>query len=92
MLVFFGVYNFPHRSKSTEEYKNDSIWAVISGFAKSYNLDPLYVADNYSFANILLYGAVLPSYDDIKGSTTDNKQVINADDPNNQMQLEKLFR
>lgn len=48
--------------------------------------------DGYSFANILLYGAVIPGYDDIKTETRTDGRVINADDPANQAELEKLFR
>lgn len=89
---FFRFYKFPIRNKSTQEYENDSIWAVVSSFAKSYNLDPMYVLDNYSFANILMYGAVIPGYDDLKPEAKTDHKVINADDPANQIELEKLFR
>lgn len=52
----------------------------------------MYVLDNYSFANILMYGAVIPGYDDLKTEAKTDHKVINADDPANQIELEKLFR
>lgn len=60
---------------------------MISGFAKSYNLDPKRVLEEYSFANIMMYGAVLPSYNSDrkteeqkfpKGGQTDFKNFLGA--------------
>jgi len=41
-----------------------------------------------SYANTIMYSAVLPSFDDVKKADTKEK-VINADDPKNQQAIKK---
>lgn len=59
---------------------------MVAGVAKSFNLTPDYVLHRISYANAVLYGAVLPSYK----SSKDNKEpVIDADDPRNREAVKK---
>lgn len=45
-----------------------------------------------SYPNLILYNAVLPTYQPRKKSGTDNGQeVINADDPRNKERVKKFF-
>lgn len=67
---------------------NDSIWAVVAGVAKAYNLSLDYVLYNMSYANMILYGAVLPSYGRDKGKRQD---VIKVDDPRNKDKVKAIF-
>lgn len=69
---------------------NDSIWAVIAGVAKTYNLPFDYVLHNMSYANLILYGAVIPSYKP-KDKTGKHKNVIKADDPRNRDKVRKFL-
>lgn len=51
--------------------------------SKSYNLTPDYVLNEMSYANVVMYSSVLPSYDDEKTGSKKGSNVINADDPKN---------
>lgn len=45
-----------------------------------------------SFANVVLYGSALPSYDDEKEEDIKGEEIINADDPANREKVrEALF-
>ena len=89
--AFFSNYHFPIRGKSTESDtvsdKNDSIWSVIAGVAKGY---PQFTHDfilyELSYANLILYCSVLPSYDDEK-----ENEIINADDPRNREKVKNIL-
>lgn len=78
---------------------NDSIWAIVAGFAKAYALTFDDVLYNVSYANVILYGAVLPSYnsrkkeDSRKGIDKDGKphKVVKADDPRNAEKIRKYL-
>jgi len=50
--------------------------------AKGYNLAMDYVLYEMSYANMVMYGAVLPGHGRKKGDEKDNG-TINADDPEN---------
>ena len=56
---------------------------------KAYNLPIDYVLYEMSYANMIMYGSVLPSYN----SRKDNKgeDTINADDPQNREIARKLM-
>lgn len=58
---------------------------MIAGLAKSLNIPPEAVLYDYSFANLMLYSAALPHYDDEDDG--EQKQDFNthldANDPNN---------
>lgn len=45
-----------------------------------------YILYDLSYANLVLYSSVLPSYDDEK-----DEDVINADDPRNKEKIRKLL-
>jgi hypothetical protein len=45
----------------------------VAGVAKNYSLTPDYVLHEMSYANMILYSSVIPSYDDLKKSR-DKKQ------------------
>lgn len=48
-----------------------------------------------SYANLIMLGAVLPTYDSAKSKSKDGKQsnqkVINAEDPANKAAVDKIF-
>jgi hypothetical protein len=57
---------------------------------KAFNLPPEYVLYDLSYANILLYSAVLPSYDTGREKSKDS-DTIRADDPENKEQVRKIL-
>lgn len=58
---------------------------------KGYSLSIDYVLYEMSYANMIMYGSVLPSYSDKnKGSINDN-ETINADDPKNRDRVRSLM-
>lgn len=83
------------RDKPIEEDprdRNDSIWAIISGFAKNYNYTIDYVLHEISYANIVMYGAVLPVYrSDSKKKEKEKEKAIDMDNPENANFLDKLI-
>lgn len=58
---------------------------------KAYNLSPDYVLYDMSYANVLLYGAVLPSYDNEKTEEGKSEEVIKADDPANRDKVRNIL-
>lgn len=42
----------------------------MAGVAKNYSLTPDYVLYEMSYANMILYSSVIPSYEDLKNSKT----------------------
>jgi hypothetical protein len=60
---------------------------------KGYNLSIDYVLYEMSYANMIMYGSVLPSYGDKnKGADKDNdNEVINADDPKNRDKVRSIM-
>ena len=44
-----------------------------------------------SYANMVMYGAVLPSYGGKKDNKEGKQKVIKADDPRNKEQVRKFF-
>ena len=89
--------HFPDRTQSSSSEEsgelNDSIWAVIGGFAKGYDLTFDYVLYNISYTNMIMYGAILPTYDKKKndGKKDEEQKVIKADDPRNKEEVRKFF-
>ena len=68
---------------------------MIAGIAKSYCLTPDYVLYEMSYVNVLMYGAVLPSYKSYKKektNETNNHHVVKADDPRNKDILKAFFK
>ena len=53
-----------------------------------------YVLYDLSYANLILLGATLPSYNSEKSKTsgnTSNQEVIRADDPKNKQKVKDFF-
>lgn len=93
---FFRAYHFPDRDKSAatdEGGGNDSIWAVIAGTVKGFNLPLEYVLYDMSYANMIMYGAVLPSYKKPKDGKKESKEeeIINASDPRNRDKVHAIL-
>ena len=98
---FFRAYHFPDRSKPDEAdesesgERNDSVWAIVAGTVKAYNFSLEYVLYDLSYANLIMLGAVLPTYDSAKGKgkgdKKTNQKVINAEDPANKAAVDKIF-
>ncbi len=67
---------------------------MIAGIAKSYCLTPDYVLYEMSYVNVLMYGAVLPSYKSNKKEKLkeNNHHVVKADDPRNKDILKDFFK
>lgn len=66
----------------------------MSGTAKAFGLSIEYVLYEMSYANLILYGATLPSYNkkkDNKGRKTNDDETINADDPRNNERIIALI-
>lgn len=86
---FFRAYHFPDRDKSDAPdesgNRSDSIWAVVAGTVKAFNLPIDYVLYELSYANLTLYGASLPSYKSPKDKKDkgDQQENIDAGDPKN---------
>ncbi len=70
------------------------MWALVAGFVKAYNLPLDYVLYDMSYANMVMYSAVLPSYDSKKdrGSETGKQDIIKADDPRNSEKVLALLQ
>ncbi len=56
---------------------------------KAYNLPIEYVLYDMSYANMIMYGAVLPSYSDKKKEK--NQEIIKADNPTNNARVRKII-
>ena len=65
----------------------------MAGIAKAYALTPDYVLYEMSYANVIMYSAVLPSYNtkDDKEHKREKQKVINASDPNNREQIRQFL-
>ena len=76
---------------------NDSIWAVVAGTAKAYNLAPEYVLYDMSYVNTLMFGSVLPTYDperhkkDAARKPAKVQDVLKVDDPHNRDKVRKFL-
>lgn len=67
---------------------------MIAGIAKTYNLPFDYVLNDLSYANIIMYGAVIPHYipKDRKGKDKARKErPIKADDRRNKARVRQLI-
>lgn len=58
---------------------------------KGYNLTIDYVLYEMSYANMIMYGSVLPSYNDTNKGTEKDNEVINADDPKNRDKVRSIM-
>lgn len=67
----------------------------MAGFVKSFNQPIEYVLYDLSYANLLMYNSVLPSYDfdsDKKKKKKDKGKSYNMDDKANKHILTDLFK
>ena len=93
---FFRFYHFPNRDKSAatdESGLSDSIWAVVAGTVKAFNMPVDYVLYDLSWANMILYGATLPSLNSGKDKTKGEgeQEIIKADDPKNRDKVREFL-
>ena len=92
---FFWRYHFPPRNQSNEGDagsgdRNDSPWAIVGGIAKAYNFPIDYVLYELSYPNLILLGAVIPSYQGVKDKKKD-EEVIREGDERHRDALRELF-
>lgn len=65
---------------------------MVAGVAKAYGLTPDYVLYEMSYTNVIMYGAVLPSYrNGSKGNQQDAQKIIKADDPRNSSKVRQFL-
>jgi len=58
---------------------------------KAYNLPIDYVLHEMSYANMIMYGSVLPSYNSKKTDDGGGGSAINADDPKNRDEVRNIM-
>lgn len=65
----------------------------MAGISKAYTLPFDYVLFDMSYANVIMYSAVLPSYDPKKKDkkSGEPQKVIKADDPGNRDKVREFF-
>lgn len=64
----------------------------MAGVSKAFSLPFDYVLYDMSYANVIMYSAVLPSYNSKKKDRAGhNQKVIKADDPSNKEEVRKFF-
>jgi len=65
--------------------ENDSIWSLVAGMAKNFpQLTFNAILFELSYANLVLYSAVLPTYEEDNGD-------IDADDPRNKELIRSML-
>ena len=74
------------RGKSSKKDKGsgDSIWGIIISWAKNLGVPVEHVLYDMSYANLLLYSAATPQYDDEKDDWDDSIDANNPSNFNNQ--------
>ena len=65
------------------------MWAVVAGAVKGFGFTVEEILYEVSFANLILMGATLPSYD--SGTRGNDEKAINADDPRNREAVRNFF-
>lgn len=65
----------------------------MAGIVKAYSLPLDYVLYDMSYVNMVMYGAVIPSYNGKhrKGGGKGGQERIKADDPRNRAKVRKLL-
>ncbi len=58
---------------------------------RAYNFTIEYVLYDLSYANMIMYSAVIPSYKSRKDKTADEEEVIDANDPKNRDRIDQLL-
>lgn len=65
---------------------------MIAGVVKGYSLPIDYVLYDMSYTNMIMFGAVIPSYNSKrKGKDSKEQEVVKADDPRNRARVRKIF-
>ena len=74
-------------------YLQEDAWAIIAATVKAYGLTFEEVLYNMSYPNLILYNAVLPSYNtkDKSDGSGSGQEVIKADDPRNKERVKQFF-
>ncbi len=92
---FFFNYHFPKRNndnKTNEDERSDSIWAIIGGFVKQFNVSFDYALHKVSYANLILYSSIFPDYNSkSENKKENNTEIIDADDPRNAEKVNKIL-
>lgn len=69
---------------------------MIAGFVKAFGVTFEYALNEVSYANMVLYGATLPSYGDLKDGKQkkdkDGNDIIRADDPKNKELVKAIIQ
>jgi hypothetical protein len=63
----------------------------VAGIVKGFNFSLDYVLYEMSYANIIMYGSVLPSYNSRQKDSEGRADVIRADDPKNRNIVKKIL-
>ena len=65
----------------------------MAGAVKAFGLTPKEVLYELSYSNLILYNAVLPSYQskDRSRGSDNGQEVIKADDPRNKERVKQFF-
>jgi hypothetical protein len=75
---------YPKKNKGSG-VDNDSIWSLVAGVAKNFpQLKFNEILFDLSYSNLVLYSAVLPTYEDDNGD-------IDADDPRNKHLIRSML-
>lgn len=64
---------------------------MIAGTVKGFNLPLEYVLYDLSYANMIMYGAVLPSFRGGAKGRADDREPIKADDPRNRDRVRRIL-
>lgn len=70
------------RSKQAKKHRGsgDSAWGLVYNLSRIFETTPDYVLYDISYANLVMYGAAVPSFDDEKDDWDDS---IDANNPDN---------
>lgn len=63
----------------------------MAGTVKGFRIPVEYVLYDISYANIIMMGATLPSYNSKRDKNKHNQEVIMADDPRNKDRVATFF-
>ena len=64
---------------------------MVAGTVKAFNLPIDYVLYDMSYANVILYGATIPSLKSGKDKGKEKQEVIRADDPKNRDKVRQFL-
>ncbi len=72
------------RSKQAKKHRGsgDSVWGLVYNLSRIFETTPDYVLYDISYANLIMYGAAVPSFDDEKEDDGWDEK-LNWDNPDN---------